>query len=87
MDDDGYGDSRYQYQVFFAVYDYIALSKKLGRDDIPKEIMIQPTILVSRNSDEREDYTTMSSIDIDLVEKLAEGFFRFVCENVELKKI
>lgn len=85
---DEYGESRAQYQLFFCIYDYIKLAEKLNRSDLPRMISIQPRVLVSRNTEEREDYISMSSpTDIDFNERLAEEFFTFVKLNCPLKQI
>lgn len=80
---DEYGESRAQYQLFFCIYDYIKLAETLNRSDLPKEISIQPRVLVSRNTEEREDYISMSKPnDIDFNERLAEKFFAFIEANI-----
>lgn len=85
---DEYGESRAQYQLFFCIYDYVKLAEKLNRSDLPRMISVQPLVLVSRNTEEREEFISMSNPnDIDFNERLAEEFFTFVKINCPLKQI
>lgn len=83
--EDEYGEMRSQYIVFFKVYDYFLFAERTHRDDLPKAIFVSPHIMVSRDSDEREEYETMyNEHDVDYIESLAERFFEFIKENVSL---
>lgn len=85
---DEYGESRAQYQLFFCIYDYVKLAEKLNRSDLPKMISVQPLVLVSRNTEEREEFISMSSPnDIAYNESLAEKFFAFIESSVPLPQI
>lgn len=85
---DEYGESRARYQLFFCIYDYVKLAEKLNRGDLPRMISVQPLVLVSRNTEKREEFISMSNPnDIAYNEQLAEKFFAFIESSVPLPQI
>lgn len=85
-----YDEDRSNYQIGFLVYDF---SKYANRDNHFKDnpYSIQPIIMVSRVIDERVDLEVVSDdvnkYDIERVESLAESFFKWVEQNITIKKV
>ena len=88
--DNKYDEDRSNYQIGFLVYDS---SKYAHRDDFLKynPYSIQPIIMVSRVIDERVDLEVVSDDvnkdNIERVESLAESFFKWVEDNISIKKV
>lgn len=85
-----YDDDRSNYQIGFLVYDF---SEYAYRDNHLNDnpYSIQPIIMVSRVIDERVDLEVVSDDankdDIERVESLAESFFKWVEQNITIKKV
>lgn len=81
-----YHDSRSNYMICVKMYD---ISKYEPNNKNP--IGITPTVMVSRIIDERLDLD-LNAIDventnIERVESLAESFFKWVEDNISIKKV
>lgn len=80
-------EDRNNYQILFCVWDF---SKYADRDKMCAiaTMRIVPMIMVSRVIDERLDLDlhseTIKETDIDQIETLAESFFAWVEQNVEV---
>lgn len=84
-----YEDSRSNYQVCFDCYDF---GKYADREQYFTErpFGVQPLVLVSRNVNDRVDLTLSSASvkdkGIDYIEQLAESFYNWVEQNIEIEK-
>lgn len=85
-----YDDDRSNYIIGFLVYDFSEYAHRdrfLERDPYS----IYPIIKVSRVIDERVDLEVISDDenkdDIEMVETLAESFFKWVEDNISIKKV
>lgn len=80
-------EDRNNYQILFKVWDF---SKYADRDKMCAidPMRIAPMIMVSRVIDERLDFSlygeTINRTDINQIEILAESFFAWVEQNVEV---
>jgi hypothetical protein len=84
-----YDEYRSNYLIGFLVYDF---SEYAHRDDFLKDspYSIHPIIMVSRVVDERVDLDVVLDVnkdDIERVESLAESFFKWVEDNISIKKV
>lgn len=84
-----YDDDRSNYLIGFLVYDF---SEYANRDNHLKDnpYSIHPIIMVSRVIDERVDLDVVLDVkkdDIERVESLAESFFKWVEDNISIKKV
>ena len=82
-----YDDDRCNYIIGFLVYDF---SEYAHRDNYLKDnpYSIHPIIKVSRVIDERVDLDVVSDdVNIEMVESLAESFFKWVEDNISIKKV
>lgn len=88
----GFGKSEYEegrsnYQVCFDVYDF---GKYADREQYFTErpFGVQPLVLVSRNVNDRVDLTLPSTSikdkGIEYIEQLAESFYKWVEQNIEI---
>lgn len=80
-------EDRSNYQILFKVWDF---SKYADRDKMcaVSPMRIAPVVMVSRVIDERLDFDlhseTIEQTDINRIEALAESFFVWVEQNVEV---
>lgn len=84
-----YDDDRSNYIIGFLVYDF---SEYAHRDNHLKDnpYSIHPIIMVSRVIDERVDLDVVLDVkkdNIERVESLAESFFKWVEQNITIKKV
>lgn len=84
-----YDDDRSIYLIGFLVYDF---SEYANGDNHLKDnpYSIHPIIMVSRVIDERVDLDVVLDVkkdDIERVESLAESFFKWVEQNITIKKV
>ena len=82
-----YDEDRSNYIIGFLVYDF---SEYAHRDNHLKvnPYSIHPIIKVSRVIDERVDLDVVSDdVNIERVESLAESFFKWVEDNISIKKV
>ena len=91
-----YDEDRSNYQIAFSVWDF---SEYAHRDNYLKEspYSVSPEVLASRTIDERVDLalasTMMTDFDKDrsyatnimLIEKIADSFFKWTEQNIEIK--
>lgn len=87
--DNKYDEDRSNYQIGFLVYDF---SEYAYRDNHLNDnpYSIQPIIMVSRVIDERVDLDIVLDVNkdgIERVESLAESFFKWVEDNISIKKV
>lgn len=84
-DDNRWDENRAGYQVILSIYDYTLHPEYYDR--MPKEsrdhVGIEIHTDVSRNIDERMEFTTSWSDEttIEEVERLAESFYQWVCNE------
>jgi len=76
---DKYGDVRAVSQLLYCIYD---VRKYHDKDDY----LLEKIIDVSRNVDERCEFTIMADLGISEMEELADKFYDFVCKNVKLEE-
>lgn len=84
-----YDEDRSNYIIGFLVYDF---SEYAYRDNHLKDnpYSIHPIIKVSRVIDEKVDLDVALDVnkdDIEMVESLAESFFKWVEDNISIKKV
>lgn len=84
-----YEEGRSNYQICFDVYDF---GKYADRDPFFKRepLSVAPMILISREVNERVDLNlssaTLMDKGIDYIDELAESFYNWVEQNIEIEK-